>query len=166
MVYVMIRARPLLAGVLAWVVGATASVVVGLLALSLIDADLTGSGDPPIASDPFVDTGVTGPPASATPSPGPTGGPTAPGPSRGPATQRRLNSAGGYVLAQCEGGGNAYLVFWSPAPGYRVRDVDRGPREDARVRFESGEREVEMRITCAGGVPRAEVETKNEGGPG
>jgi hypothetical protein len=165
MVYVMIRARPLFAGVLAWVVGATASVVVGLLALSLIDADLTGSGDPPIVSDPFVDTGVTGPPTSASPSPGPTGGPTPPGASSGPATQRRLNSAGGYVLAQCQGA-NAYLVYWSPAPGYHVRDVNRGPRDEARVRFEGGEREVEMRITCAGGQPRAAVETKNEGGPG
>jgi hypothetical protein len=162
MVYVMIRARPLLAGLLAWVVGATAAIVVGLLALSLIDADLTGSGDPPIAADPFVDTVATGPPSSTTS--GPTSGP-APGASGGPATQRRLNSAGGYVLAQCQGA-NAYLVFWSPAPGYRVRDVDRGPRDDARVRFESGEREVEMRITCAGGVPGAAVETKNRGGPG
>jgi len=164
MVYVMIRARPLLAGVLAWVVGATASVVVGLLALSLIDADLTGTGDPPIAADPFVDTVVTGPPSSAGATPGPTSGPTSPA-SRGPATQRRLNSAGGYVLAQCQGA-NAYLVYWSPAPGYHVRDVDRGPRDDARVRFESGEREVEMRVTCVGGEPRAAVETHNRGGSG
>jgi serine/threonine-protein kinase len=159
MVYVMIRVRPLLAGVLAWVVGATASVVVGLLALSLIDADLTGSGDPPLVADPFVDTGVTGPPPSPRPTTGPSGATT------GPATQRRLNSVGGYVLAQCQGE-NAYLVYWSPAPGYRVRDVDRGPHDDVRVRFESGDREVEMRVTCAGGEPRAAVETHDEGGHG
>jgi hypothetical protein len=165
MVYDMIRARPLFAGALAWLVGATASVVVGLLALSLIDADLTGSGDPPIASDPFVDAGVgvPNPPSSTSPTSGPTTGP-APSAATG-GTQRRLNSAGGYVLAQCQGA-NAYLVYWSPAPGFHVRDVDRGPRDDARVRFESGDREVEMRITCAGGQPRAAVETHQEGGPG
>jgi hypothetical protein len=164
MVDAMIRARPLLAGVLAWVVGATASVVVGLLALSLINADLTGTGDPPIVADPVVDTG--GPaaaPSTGSPRPGSTPpGSTPPGSNTAATGQRRLNSAGGYVIAQCQGD-QAYLVLWSPAPGYGVHDVDRGPRDDARVRFESDRHEVEMRVTCAGGVPRASVETHNEG---
>jgi hypothetical protein len=164
MVYVMIRARPLLVGVLAWVVGATASVVVGLLALSLIDADLTGAGDPPIAADPFVDTGGGPAEPSTGSSPGPTTGATT-GPvtgSGGPATERRLSSSGGYVLARCQGG-RAYLAVWSPAPGYHVKDVDRGPRSEARVRFEGEHREVDMRVTCPGGVPLAEVETHGGG---
>jgi hypothetical protein len=167
MVDAMIRARPLLAGVLAWVVGASASVVVGLLALSLIGADLTGTGDPPVAAEPVVDIGAGAGPGTATPpaTATPAGSVSPGGATAAPTGQRRLNSAGGHVVAQCQGG-QAYLVLWSPAPGYRVRDVDRGPRDDARVRFESDEREVEMRVTCAGAEPRAAVETHGEGGPG
>jgi hypothetical protein len=145
----MIRARPVLAGALAWVVGATASVAVGLLALSLVGADLTGAGDPPIVADPVKD--IAG-------SPPPSAGPTTPAVSpTGTQGSARLNSTGGYVLAQCRSG-DAYLVYWSPAPGYRVRDVERGPRDDARVRFEGADHDVEMRVTCAGGQPQAAIE--------
>jgi hypothetical protein len=50
----------------------------------------------------------------------------------------------------------AYLVSWSPAPGYRVDDVRRGPAAIARVTFvmSATRQEVAFGVQCPAGVPR------------
>jgi hypothetical protein len=59
------------------------------------------------------------------------------------------------VTAQCIGY-LAYLVSWSPAPGYRVDDVRRGPAVEALVTFVmfSTRQETTVAVRCVSGVPR------------
>lgn len=78
--------------------------------------------------------------------------PTQPSPSAGVGAAQVLTSAGGSVLARCVDG-QVSLDWWTPQQGYRTDDVDRGPGHEARVKFESAAREVELRISCRGGAP-------------
>jgi serine/threonine-protein kinase len=63
-----------------------------------------------------------------------------------------LSSQGGTVLADCRPAG-AYLVSWSPNPGYEVSAVTRGPVMMARVIFNSTANSVTMMVSCSAGVP-------------
>jgi hypothetical protein len=65
-----------------------------------------------------------------------------------------LSSPGGTVVADCRPGG-AYLVSWSPIPGYEVDAVARGPAAIARVTFNSGANSVTMLVSCSTGAPTA-----------
>jgi serine/threonine-protein kinase len=66
-----------------------------------------------------------------------------------------LTSRGGEVVASCLAAG-AYLDSWSPASGWEVGDVRRGPAATARVSFESGPTtELTMVVSCSAGVPTA-----------
>lgn len=67
-----------------------------------------------------------------------------------------LSSAGGSVLAVCRAG-EAYLISWSPQPGYEADDVLRGPSAVARVLFMAGNRGVRMVVSCTGPAPSATV---------
>jgi hypothetical protein len=67
---------------------------------------------------------------------------------------RTLTSPGGTVVARCMPSG-AYLVLWSPAPGFEAGDVLRGPTSVARVSFETTGQEVNLRITCVDLVPQS-----------
>jgi serine/threonine-protein kinase len=67
-----------------------------------------------------------------------------------------LSSAGGTALAVCQAG-DAYLVSWSPEPGYAADDVVRGPAASARVLFIAGDRGVRMTVSCIGPMPSATV---------
>nr|WP_191910186.1 hypothetical protein [Microbispora cellulosiformans] len=74
-----------------------------------------------------------------------------------PATARKLISTGaGSVIARCDGR-LARLQSWTPAQGFRVDDVDPGPDDRARVRFESDEGKLEIEVRCAGGVPTPRI---------
>jgi hypothetical protein len=73
-----------------------------------------------------------------------------------------LSSQGGTVVADCSPGG-AYLSSWSPAPGYEVGTVSRGPAPNARVVFDSAANSVTMVVSCSTGVPTA---TTTLGGSG
>jgi hypothetical protein len=59
------------------------------------------------------------------------------------------------VTAECVGQ-LAYLVSWSPAPGYRVDDVRRGPATVARVQFAmfGSRREAVVGVECSTGMPQ------------
>lgn len=72
-----------------------------------------------------------------------------------------LSSLGGTVVADC-GPGGAYLVSWSPVPGYEAGTVVRGPAATARVTFNSAANSVTMLVSCSTGVPAA---TSTIGGP-
>jgi hypothetical protein len=153
------RVGSVVAGVAAWTVGAAAAIGVGMLALSLVGSGLTDTGAAAGANvvvnqpDPLVAT----PPTSA---PSPAVGPTA---SVSPSTgTRTIPSAGGTVVARC-GDGGAYLVVWSPAPGYRTDDVLRGPAATVRVAFEGNGREVKIAVTCVGGTPQPAIHDERSG---
>jgi hypothetical protein len=61
------------------------------------------------------------------------------------------------VVASCSAG-QAYLRSWSPAAGYAVDEVHRGPASTAEIKFRATggrEDEVKMDVTCRGGLPTA-----------
>jgi hypothetical protein len=74
-----------------------------------------------------------------------------------------LTSAGGTVVADCRPAG-AYLVSWSPAPGYEIGLVARGPASIAHVAFSSAANSVTMMVSCSTGVPT--VSSVNNPGSG
>jgi len=73
-----------------------------------------------------------------------------------------LTSHGGDVVASCQAGG-AYLDSWSPAQGFVVGDVRRGPASTAKVTFGpaagSGVSGVTMLVSCSAGIPSATTHT-------
>lgn len=95
--------------------------------------------------------GQTGAPpeTSAPPPPAP-----APAPVVGP--DQTFTSAGGNVVAHCEDT-NAYLVAWSPAQGYTVDEVNRGPAATADIRFRGNGLKIKITVQCVGGVPSAAI---------
>jgi hypothetical protein len=171
-IFRMIATRSVVASVGAWTVGAGIALAVSLLALSMVSTGLTTEPVQPVTRD----VGASANQPTPTPSPLPSGfaaadPPTAPvtAPSRAAsatpkgatpgdvaANQRSLSSVGGTVVANCRTGG-AYLVYWSPAPGYRVDDVSRGPAEPARLQFEGQGLEVKVSVSCVTGTPQATV---------
>ncbi len=77
-------------------------------------------------------------------------------PISGPSTTTgTFSSLGGVVTASCTGT-TAALVSASPQPGYRVEVDDNGPAR-VRVRFESGARTSDVRVTCPAGQPVPDV---------
>ncbi len=71
-------------------------------------------------------------------------------------TSAVLSSPGGTVVADCRTGG-AYLVSWSPAPGYEAGSVRRGPAPTAQVTFNAAANSVSMLVSCSTGVPTASI---------
>ena len=137
---------------MAWAVGAATAVMVGLLALSSVGAGLFGPADPLApAAEPLVSpsTSVTSMPTNSV-SAGPIVG-----------VERTLASAGGTVVAQCIDA-DAYLVLWSPAPGFHAEDVRRGPAPVARVTFETRGQEVKLAVRCVDRVPQSSVDQEWE----
>jgi hypothetical protein len=76
---------------------------------------------------------------------------------------RTLASRGGSVVAACRSG-LVTLRSWSPAVGFRVSEVKRGPASEVEVRFASKDTEVTMKVSCRGGVPTATTESDSESG--
>ena len=76
-----------------------------------------------------------------------------------------LISQGGTVVADCRPGG-AYLLSWSPAPGYEIGTVIRGPAPMARAIFNSPANSVTMMVSCSAGVPSAISTVSGSGGTG
>jgi hypothetical protein len=157
---------PGLASTLAWSVGVIVSLIVGLLALRFVGAGLDHEPALPVSTDARVTPPRTSPP-DVGPSPAPTATPTATPPPASPAPQsaatgadRLLTTAGGTVLAHCVNG-NAFLVSWSPGPGFEAGDIVRGPAAVARVSFETTGIEYHVSVTCAGDVPQSTVHKDN-----
>jgi hypothetical protein len=120
-----------------------------------------------------TDDEPTGEPTAEPTTPPPTAHQTAPNPPpAAPKPQPRvLSTAGGTIVAQCTGG-QASLISWSPAQGYRADDVDvsRGPAPTAFITFKADHGELIVAVTCHGGEPRADTATddhrKGGGGSG
>jgi serine/threonine-protein kinase len=148
---------------LGWLAAAVVATLIGMGGIRLIGDSLTSTPGGVLdqqavakalaASEPAPSAG----PASSS---GPASArPTSPS-SSAPATQRAFSSAGGTVVAGCRGG-QAYLVSWSPSPGYRVTQQESGPGEHVEVRFEGSGGRSEIRVACSGGNP---VEQQHGGG--
>jgi hypothetical protein len=147
--------RRTLASLGAWTLGAGVAVGVGVLALSLIDSGLAlGAGQPlpdPVAAPRVVDSPAPAPASPAPADPAPASRAAAPSATDGPS--RQLSSTGGTVLARCTGTA-AYLISWSPAPGYQADDVKRGPAPTVVATFRTGPHRVVFAVHCVGGVPQ------------
>jgi hypothetical protein len=148
---------------LGWVAAAVLATLIGMGGIRLIGDSLTSTPGgvldqqevaKALAAEPSPSPST---PSPSKPSPAPSSEPAGPAPSTSPPTgsQRAFSSAGGSVVAGCRGG-QAYLVSWSPAPGYRVTQQDSGPGEHVEVRFEGSGGRSEIRVACAGGNPVAQ----------
>jgi hypothetical protein len=173
-----------------WAVFAAASVGVGFAAAGLVGDPFTDPGGAQVSLAGTSGSGSTGDTSSGSPTPSgtsstPSGSRTTPTPSRAgsstPAVTgaggthpapapvvRSLTTRGGLVSGSCTRG----LVTISAAPtvGWAIKDIEGGPTQEARVRFEpTGDRDgrVEVRAHCVGGVPRFSVEDRTDNsGPG
>jgi hypothetical protein len=82
--------------------------------------------------------------------------------SSSPNTVRTIGSRGGTVVAQCTAG-QVYLRSWSPASGFHVDEVQRGPGSQAAAKFVSSSTEVTLQVRCSRGVPVGAQETGGDG---
>ena len=182
--------RRILFGVAAWLLGAATATAGSLLAVSLLGQGITGASGPLLTQDAVnrtlasespesPESPAAADPSSARPSASPsekpaatraaatpsqTGVPAPPSPSPSSADDSApvgtlLTSRGGDVVASCLAAGT-YLDSWSPAQGYEVDDVSRGPAGTARVTFESDGASVTMVVSCSAGVPSATSYTR------
>ena len=144
--------RRTLASLAAWTLGAGVAVLVGILALSLIDDGLAaGQPVPGLAAPPQAADEIPASP-SATPS--------------AADSSRQLTTPGGTATARCTST-TAYLVSWSPAQGYQVDKVHRGPTtRTAYVAFRDGTRRIVLAFRCVGGVPQQLVGWHDDDAPG
>jgi hypothetical protein len=157
-----------LVAVTGWVAAALVATVAGLGGIRLVGDSLTGTAGGVLSEEDVTralaaatPTPAATPSASASSSPA-TSAPASRPPASRPPALTSFPSSGGVAIAGCRGD-QAFLDRWSPNPGYQVRDVDAGPDDEAKVRFESDDRHVDLRITCSGGVPHA-TEKSNHGG--
>jgi hypothetical protein len=175
-----VRARILIAGS-AWLLGAVTATGGCLMAVSLLGAGFGVSGNSSqqlnnaavlkglAATRPQQSPAPSATPSHAararlvrkhahaappTPSPSPTPTPTPTPAQSSTAAGTPLTSQGGTVVATCESAG-AYLLSWSPAPGYAVAQgqVVRGPAAVASVTFDAGSATVTMNVSCSTGTP-------------
>lgn len=163
------------AGIGAWVIGVVSATALSLVAVSVFGHDAANSHGPVLTQDdiakalasataapptspdsPSAGTpgGASGTPSSATPpTPGPTSSSTVT-PTNSVATtiSRALSSPAGTVVVRCQGS-LVYLMSWSPAQGFRVAGIQRGPGRVAAVDFLGPQGQVVMRYYCSGGTP-------------
>ncbi|WP_214109910.1 hypothetical protein [Acrocarpospora catenulata] len=140
--------RLAVAGWLAAVVAATAA---GVAVTNGLTAAVAGSSVRPLTSDQVRQALAI--PVTTTPQPGPAKAtPSADNPSA--EESQVFATSGGTAVAACTGG-QARLLSWTPAQGYQVDDVDPGPDDHVKVKFEADDSEVEIEIRCSGGIPVA-----------
>ena len=147
-----------------WIAAAVAAIGIGLAGVQTIGNGITaGTGGNVLTAEEAARELAAAPPVpSATPSSSPSVVPPAASPTPDqPVNVRPFAGTGGIVTAGCLPAG-AYLVNWSSAQGYNVKEYRRGPGEYAEVRFESGSSrgkgngESRVRIRCTANVPTAE----------
>ncbi|WP_433531714.1 septum formation initiator [Micromonospora sp. CA-263727] len=155
--------RRTILAVAGWLATAVVATLIGVAAIRLVGESLTGTPGGVRSQEEIAralaEPAPTAPTAPATPTGVPTSAPpvvTSPAsPSAEPGNRRSYTSRGGGVVAECVPGG-AYLVSWYAHQGYRVDDVDRGPDDEAEVKFVGPGGEDELSVRCVGGVPMPE----------
>jgi hypothetical protein len=168
----------MLVGVAAWLIGAAAATFGSLYAVGKIGHDLLQQQARQVsiatlnAEYAMQSSGRAAPPArpanyrpgsDSSPKPAPSKHltPSSPSPKPKPAPSQEtevLVSPGGTAGAVCEAGG-AYIVWASPAQGYQIDNLQRGPAAVASVTFERLAGGVMMTVTCQGGSPVEHVST-------
>jgi hypothetical protein len=143
-----------------WIAAAAAAIGIGLAGVQTIGNGITaGTGGNVLTAEEAARELAAAPsviPSSTSASPSV----ASPTPDQ-PVNVRPFAGTGGTVTAGCLPGG-AYLVNWSSAQGYNVKEYRRGPGEYAEVRFGSGSHkgkgngESRVRIRCMANVPTAE----------
>ncbi|GAA3705540.1 hypothetical protein GCM10022224_083750 [Nonomuraea antimicrobica] len=151
---------------MAWAATAAAATGAAVAVLGLLGTGLTGADSHVLGPEEIraalatATTRTPTTPSATTPSAAASPEAT-PGATVTPTSQDRLiRSAGGTVIASCADG-LVTLRSWSPAQGYSVDSVERGPASEARVEFEPDEgEEVKLRIVCSDeGAGQGEVPT-------
>ncbi|WP_103382607.1 hypothetical protein [Pseudonocardia dioxanivorans] len=141
--------------VVVWLGAAVGALVVGLTAVGAIGSGITGEGLRPLTPA-EVDTRLAALPPSAPPS--------AP-PSSSPLGRAAVvaGAPGGTVVARCDAT-TPRVVSASPAQGFEVDDAgDDSGDHPGRVRFESDDTRVEVRLSCVDGAPAGEVRVERHG---
>jgi hypothetical protein len=149
-----------------WLLAALAATGTGLAAVQVIGAGLTGPAGEVRSPDEVARAlAATSGPSGPTPGSSP-GTPTSPGATTGlPGTgspdpaggsghgpRQLLSTPGGTVVAECDGR-EVWLASWTPAQGYRVGEVERGPDDDAEVTFHGSGERIEVEVECVAGRP-------------
>jgi hypothetical protein len=142
--------------VLGWLAAAVVATLAGLAGIQLVGSSLTGTPGGVLSQDDIARALALPAPttAPASSSAAPTRTATSSAPPRG--QPRVFSVSGGRTLATCRPDGRAYLVSWSPAPGYQVGKHEQGPDDEVEVRFEGADGHSELKISCQGGTPVAE----------
>ncbi|ACZ85797.1 hypothetical protein [Streptosporangium roseum] len=140
--------RHTLLGLGGWLAAATLTTVASTWAVSLIGVHITGQDVRPMTLSEVERTLVsaTGSPALAQPA-----RPASPWPG---AATREFSYGEGSVVTACDAD-RAVLLSWSPAQGYGVGRVERGPAPAVSVQFASGGDRTTVRVTCLAGAPAA-----------
>ncbi|MGV9779021.1 hypothetical protein [Streptosporangium sp. NPDC003464] len=145
------RRRALL-GLGGWLTAAVLTTATGTWAVSLIGTDITGQVVRSMTLEEVERALIT---TSAGPA-------VAPPASAGPyAETGNFSYAEGSVTGACDAG-QALLLSWSPAPGYGVDEVERGPAAAVSVVFESDDRKTAISLTCPSGKPSTTVRSVTE----
>ncbi|MEV4300465.1 hypothetical protein [Microbispora rosea] len=139
-----------------WLLAAALATATGVAVLGLLGRPLTGAAERPMTAEEVrlaLARDTTRDTVRDTAGPAPVGSSGGRTPGAAPATGRRLvSTSAGTVIARCDGG-LVRLQSWTPAQGFEVDDVDPGPDDRARVKFESDEDRLEVEVRCSGGVP-------------
>ncbi|WP_371779943.1 hypothetical protein [Streptosporangium subroseum] len=150
-----------------WLITGFLATGAGVAVIGLLGEPLTGSALRPLSSAEINEAlagttpqAVAGPTADPAPTPAPPASSTSVSPaptptpsssaSAAPVTGRSgvIDTAGGSVIARCEDG-LVTLRAWSPAQGFHVEKVERGPADRARVEFESDETKAKVEVRCS-----------------
>jgi len=133
-----------------WVAAAVLATATGVAGIAVIGRGLSGPTGELMSAEDIERALATAPtPASATPSAQP---------SATPAGEKLYQSPGGVVIARCDGD-IAVITSWTPANGYRFREVDNERGREAEVSFERDEQRVDVEVTCPAGQPVFTLDT-------
>ncbi|WP_066373030.1 hypothetical protein [Herbidospora mongoliensis] len=130
-----------------WLVAALAATVAGLVVIGSFGGAFRGPGDQSLSAEAVRRELAL---------PAPSIDPTTPRPTAAASASRVVSTEGGTAVVSCTAG-RAQLTSWTPAQGWQTDDVDPGPDTQAKVKFESGELEIEVETHCEGDVPRTVV---------
>ena len=134
-----------------WVAAAVLATATGVAGIAVIGRGLSGpTGE--LMSAEEIDRALAAAPttaSSATPSPSPAATPDG---------EKLYQSPGGTVTARCERN-VAVITSWTPANGYRFREVDDERGREAEVSFERDEQRVDVEVTCPAGQPVFTLDT-------
>lgn len=151
-----------------WIGAAVLAVLVGLGAINVIGAGLTGHEVNPRSEAEVARAlrELPGAAASGTPTRSPAGSPPAsagtgdrPTPTSS-SSVRTFPTRGGTVVGRCVGG-RPEIVSMSPNQGFELHEQDRGRQDtDAEGEFRGSSDNhdrVKFEVACSGGVPRISV---------